>query len=58
MAAFVVSLAIAWAIHAGIEKPAARLRRRLSHAVVRGPARATPLPTSAGSTAAADAAAP
>jgi peptidoglycan/LPS O-acetylase OafA/YrhL len=58
LAALTVSLAIAWAIHVGIEKPAGRLRRRLSHAVVRAPADA-PLPTtSPGSAPAADAAAP
>jgi peptidoglycan/LPS O-acetylase OafA/YrhL len=36
-----ISIAVAWAIHLAIERPATRLRRRLSHAVVREPARAT-----------------
>jgi peptidoglycan/LPS O-acetylase OafA/YrhL len=36
-----ISIAIAWAIHHAIERPASRLRRRLAHAVVREPARAT-----------------
>jgi peptidoglycan/LPS O-acetylase OafA/YrhL len=36
-----ISVGVAWAIQRAIERPAARLRRRLAHAVVREPARAT-----------------
>lgn len=37
-AALALSIAVAWLIHIGIERPAARLRRQLSHAVVKTPA--------------------
>jgi peptidoglycan/LPS O-acetylase OafA/YrhL len=39
--ALAISIAIAWLIRLAIERPATRLRRRLAHAVVREPARAS-----------------